>query len=145
MSASASEGLPTVPERVRPTLVAFAIVVVAQASVWVLTAQLERVLDEPLITPINASWAAAPFAALAWVASACRWGARRWRRASRVGLVVTALFWLWVAIEGVLAQTVRSGGGADIGLGVVMLALPALVLALMLVVGVASRDRASSE
>lgn len=89
---------------------------------------------EPGILLGNAALAAVPFVVLwlvARTASSFQAGAAR---AAKIGLAVTTAAWVWAFIDGYHAQTTIDSGGANIGLGLVLLALPVVLSVGMLAV-----------
>lgn len=82
----------------------------------------------------NAVWAAVPFALVGGIAAAKPAVRPAFGTAAIVGLALTAAAWVWVAWDGIRAVTGQSTGGANIGLGIVLLAMPIVVLSVMVTV-----------
>lgn len=82
------------------------------------------------VEPVQVTLVAFPFLILALL------GARRWLP-WLVGLVITVALWGWVLFEGVRYQWNPDGSGANIGLGLIMLASPLVITALCVLAHVA--------
>lgn len=85
---------------------------------------------------VNALFAAIPFLVLA---VSRRTGRLPWL----VGVAVTAALWGWVLYEGVSYQWNPDGTGANIGLGLIMLASPLFITAIVLTVDALKRRRSA--
>lgn len=124
------------PVAVALWLVAIAIpllvVVAGNWMFWTLTARPERFLDEPDVVAMQLLFAAAPFVGLAgWASRGTVATDERRRRglllAAMSGIVVCVALWSLFYYGGYADWRDRATGGANIGLGLLMLASPFLV------------------
>ena len=91
-------------------------------------------LEESEILLYNSFWAAAPFLVFAVLAFFIKRFNSAFYAASITGLVITVVFWSWIAAESALHQAGVLGGGVNIGLGLILLVLPLVVFIAMTIV-----------
>jgi hypothetical protein len=118
--------------------------VAAEAFVWFGSGQPERFFAEPRTITLQMLLASGPFwvTALLIPSGVLTHNRGRVRNGLAAGFALTLAMWAWTAWDGYTYQVdPGASGGANIGLGLVMLASPAMILLVMIVM--IGRARAS--
>lgn len=86
---------------------------------------------------------AAPFLLAALVAKFVGASWQLSKRAAVVGASIMGVMWIWLGVDGYIAQTTIDGPGANIGLGMLMLFAPILMFGVMVAMVVIGRRPAA--
>lgn len=103
----------------------------ADILVFGTTGRVERILDEPGILFFNAGFAASPFILIGLIMTA----RRSVTRALWIGCALTVFLWAGYAWSGWSYHVNAGGGGANIGVYMIMMIWPFVVTLLMGVIG----------
>lgn len=106
-----------------PVVIAALLPITADAFLWFGTGQPERFFDEPGIIVFNSIYIAAPFVLLFVLACVISRVDRGYFKGVLPALALAVTGWLWVTMDGYRHQTSDIGGGANIGIAMIMLAL----------------------
>lgn len=115
-----------------PILIAASFPLLAAAFTWVGSGQSERIFDEPRILAFNMAYIAAPFFLFFVIRRSTRKYTKTYDYASLAGLIFAGIFWIWSGWQGYVYQSSETGGGADIGLGLILLFLPVITFCIIL-------------
>lgn len=107
-------------------VVPFLFVWLGDCVFWLVTNRIERFFDEPGILLVRSVLAASPFAFLAWTASQSG-HPNRYLLAAAVGVILTAALWGLFYYDDYTYWRDEECGGANIGLGLVMVFSPVIV------------------
>ncbi len=116
------------------------IVVLGEYIMWRALGLPERFLDQPATLIFNAGWAATPFA-LIWSFHKSLDKCGNLLLSSAAGLALTFAGWAWYYRGVYIHHTTNAASATDIGLGLLMLLLPAIVFAVMLFIALVTRLR----
>lgn len=116
-----------------PAVVAALLPVASEVTVR-LAASGRPPLFELSVLLFQVAWTAAPFVLIAGLVTLKPALRPAWGLAAGVGLALSAVGWTWASRESVQGVAGRGSGDANIGLGILLLAVPVAVFSVMITV-----------
>jgi len=109
----------------------------ADIFVFGTTGRAQRIFEEPGILLFNAGFVASPFILIGLIMTA----RKSVTRALWIGMILTVILWAAYALSGRIYHITQEGGGANIGLFMIMMIWPFAVTILMGVIGKYEPDK----
>ena len=125
---------------VAPAAVAALLPLVVHAAIWLSSRQPERLFEGPVLMLFAAAWAALPFLAWALVCSRSNSRAKHFRRVCGLGLLGALVIWGWIFWAGYQQQAGTAMADSTVNVGLVMLAMPLVMFALLFGIDAISRS-----